>query len=148
MNCARVRKLLDEYRDGELGEASGSACDGHLRLCACCSEALKEREEASVALRGWEKAEVSDDLTARVVSAWETRWPKEQRLARRRTVAARAGVVVVAAAAAVLVGFTGVRAMSAVRKLSATPSNSGAYGPWEQVPGLDISQAERHRIGG
>jgi len=150
MRCIQARRLLDEYRDGELLGPRRSQCEAHLRSCVRCSEALRERNDLSAILRGWDGARSSDELTARVMTAWQTAWPREWRLAYRRSIAARAAVAAGAVALTVVVGFAGVRAIAAVRKVSARPADEagGIYGPLDQVSGLKVSDSGYHELGG
>ncbi len=150
MRCFQSRRLLDEYRDGELRGSRRSACEAHLRSCVRCSEALRERNDLSAVLRGWDGARSSDELTARVMAAWQTAWPREWRLAHRRSIAARAAVAAGAVALVAVLGFAGVRAIAAVGKVNARPADEagGICGPLEQVSGLKISDSGYRELRG
>jgi anti-sigma factor RsiW len=71
MRCVQVKKLLDEYLDGELSGPPLQDCEAHLQFCTRCRNALADREAVSRALREWEQARGNEDLTARVIKARE-----------------------------------------------------------------------------
>jgi len=151
MNCARVERLLDEYRDGDLQGPRRAKCDAHLRTCARCSDILRQCEKVAGVLRGWEQAKASDDLTARVVAAWEVAWPKARRVAHRRRLAARLAVGVGTTAVVGMMGFASLRAVSAASKAikrPPAPSADEVYGPLEGLPVLEISDSGHREPGG
>ena len=144
--CRQMKQLLDEYRGGEVEGQRRAQCEAHLQSCARCSDSLREREALSAVLRGWEKAEASDALAARVVAAWQTGWPEARAVARRGSMIARVAVGVGAVAVAGLISFAGVRTARAVGRIRARPSAEARGGEslLEPMPELEVSHVLDH----
>jgi len=119
MTCAKAKRLLDEYRDGELPESRRSACEAHLAACPACRQALDRIETLYSGLHGWEEARASEELTARVTAAWQARWPKKRRVIARQRLAGR---LAAAAGAAAIAGAAGLAVMHLPVLLSAGPA--------------------------
>lgn len=106
--CRNVERQLSEYLDEQLDAKQRQAVESHLRGCAECAATLRAMRLGVDALRGMEKAEVSDAFWERLRErlpekkpSWWQRWTtalrwgwtERQQAACRRFTAATVGVV-------------------------------------------------------
>ncbi|UCE40602.1 MAG: zf-HC2 domain-containing protein [Candidatus Aminicenantes bacterium] len=60
MKCAKAKKFISEYIDGDLDEAKTSSLEKHLDTCPDCQELLKDFEQIKQEAKGLAKVEPSD----------------------------------------------------------------------------------------
>jgi len=131
MQCQGVRRLLDEYRDGELAGARLQQVAAHLAACRECAGELGRREAISGLLHGWDQAGGDAALTERVVSLWGARRPGQQRAARRRRMAT---LFAAGAGAAALTGAGTLAVAHLAKAPRGRPAGLHAHG-WDMEDG-------------
>ena len=130
MVCRHVRNLLDHYRDGQLTEARRGKCEAHLKSCPDCRGVFAGLESAYSALRGWEEAQASEELTARVIAAWRANWPRCRHAASRRRLAGRLAAAAGAAAVVSAMGLAAVHIPALLPRAPAPPAVAHGSEAW------------------
>jgi hypothetical protein len=66
MKCAKAKKLINEYIDGDLATAKASSLEEHLDACPDCQELLKDFQQIKQKANGLLKAEPSGQTWFRI----------------------------------------------------------------------------------